>query len=97
MLITFHIFNIPYIHVFVNEILKIKFRCVQKKRLVFIDYDKFTPPEQVNCLQDKRESIREDALSFGAGKGSRTLLSSLGSLRSTDELYLRMIFSVELL
>ena len=33
----------------------------------------------------------------GAGKGSRTLLSSLGSLHSTDELYLRMIFSVELL
>ena len=31
----------------------------------------------------------------GAGKGSRTLLSSLGSLRSTDELYLRVWFDLE--
>ena len=31
---------------------------------------------------------------FGAGKGSRTLLLSLGSLRSTDELYLHFLFSV---
>ena len=38
----------------------------------------------------KREHLRSDALAFGAGKGSRTLLSSLGSLRSTDELYLRV-------
>ena len=30
----------------------------------------------------------------GAGKGSRTLLSSLGSLRSTDELYLRKLWLV---
>lgn len=36
----------------------------------------------------KREHLRSDALAFGAGKGSRTLLLSLGSLRSTDELYL---------
>lgn len=35
----------------------------------------------------KREHLRSDALVFGAGKGSRTLLSSLGSLRSTDELH----------
>lgn len=38
----------------------------------------------------KREHLIVDALAFGAGKGSRTLLSSLGSLRSTDELYLRV-------
>lgn len=58
----------------------------------------FTSPEQVKCLQDtKRESIHTDALSFGAGKGSRTLLSSLGSLRSTDELYLPVNLSADLL
>ena len=31
---------------------------------------------------------------FGAGKGSRTLLSSLGSSRSTDELYLHFLIII---
>ena len=39
--------------------------------------------------KNRRElhAVRDDD---GAGKGNRTLLSSLGSLRSTDELYLRL-------
>lgn len=48
-------------------------------------------PEQIKESRNspKKASASADAFFGGAGKGSRTLLSSLGSLRSTDELYLR--------
>ena len=47
----------------------------------------FIPPDRTDLVAPTKKDARRRPFFVGAGKGSRTLLSSLGSSRSTDELY----------